>query len=232
MSPAEDEKPPEGAAVGAPQRGPGPLEADRWSQPLRSLPFWQMSLSYMVCGSTTFLLSVHFVPYAIDRGVAPNLAATIFAVMLGLNVFGALGAGLLALVYVLRGFGYMILLLPGLLGITWLSGNLGLWTFAVVGGFSWWATLPLTSSLTADVYGLRSLGTITGVSFVFKDPIRRYLKLELLCVISQSRRLALDRVVLLLAVGRDSRIDRSCRHSVLLPGLPRDVLGQEQHRPG
>jgi len=42
-----------------------------------------------------------------------------------------------------------------------------MWIFAVIGGFSWWATLPLTSSLTADVYGLRTLGTITGVSFVF-----------------------------------------------------------------
>ncbi len=133
--------------------------------------------SYMICGSTTFLLSVHFVPYAIDRGVAPNLAATIFAVMLGLNVFGAVGAGLLAdrfgrknllaLVYFLRGTGYMILLLPGLLGLTLLSGNLGLWLFALVAGFSWWATLPLTSSMTADVYGLRTLGTVTGVSFLF-----------------------------------------------------------------
>ena len=61
----------------------------------------------------------------------------------------------------------MILLLPGLLGFTLLSGNLGLWLFALVAGFSWWATLPLTSSLTADVYGLRTLGTVTGVSFLF-----------------------------------------------------------------
>ena len=37
----------------------------------------------------------------------------------------------------------------------------------VVAGFSWWATAPLTTSLTADVYGLKPLGTITGVSFVF-----------------------------------------------------------------
>lgn len=181
LRPDGDEEPAEnsavGATVGATQRGPGPLEADTWAQPLRSSPFWQMSLSYMVCGSTTFLLSVHFVPYAIDRGVSPNLAATIFGVMLGLNVFGAVGAGLLAdrfgrknllaLVYFLRGAGYMILLLPGVLGLTLLSGNLGLWLFALVAGFSWWATLPLTSSLTADVYGLRTLGTVAGVSFVF-----------------------------------------------------------------
>ena len=172
-----DEEPAEDAAAAAPRRAAGPLEADHWTQPFRSLPFWQMSLSYMICGSTTYMLSFHFVPYAIDRGVSPGMAATIFGVMLGLNVFGALGAGmladrfgrknLLALVYFLRGSGYMILLLPGLLGVTFLSGNLGLWLFALITGFSWWATLPLTSSLTADVYGLRTLGTISGVSFAF-----------------------------------------------------------------
>ena len=98
-------------------------------------------------------------------------------VMLGLNVFGSLGAGLLAdrfgrknllaLVYFLRGSGYMILLLPGVFGLTLLSGNLGLWLFALILGFSWWATLPLTTSLTADVYGTRTLGTISGISFAF-----------------------------------------------------------------
>ena len=33
-------------------------------------------------------------------------------------------------------------------------------------GFSWWASLPLTSALTADVYGLRHLGTLNGVVFL------------------------------------------------------------------
>ena len=175
LQPDGDEELSKDSIIAAPQRRLAPLEAERWTQPFRSLPIWQMSLSYMICGSTTFMLSVHFVPYAIDRGVTPTMAATIFGV--GLNVFGALGAGLLAdrfgrknllaLVYFLRGSGYMILLLPGLFGMTLLSGNLGLWLFALVTGFSWWATLPLTSSLTADVYGLRTLGTISGVSFAF-----------------------------------------------------------------
>jgi MFS family permease len=48
-----------------------------------------------------------------------------------------------------------------------LSGDLGLWLFAVIAGISWIATAPLTSTLTADVYGLRALGTISGISFTF-----------------------------------------------------------------
>ncbi|HIB13641.1 MAG TPA: MFS transporter [Dehalococcoidia bacterium] len=96
LQPDGDEEPTDASSAGASQRGSGPLEADRWTQPFRSWPFWQVSLSYMVCGSTTYMLSFHFVPYAVDRGVSPGLAATIMGVMLGLNVFGSLGAGLLA----------------------------------------------------------------------------------------------------------------------------------------
>ena len=39
------------------------------------------------------------------------------------------------------------------------------WAFVAVLGFSWWATNPLTTSLTADIYGLKFLGTLSGLSF-------------------------------------------------------------------
>ena len=52
----------------------------------------------------------------------------------------------------------MLLLAPGVMG---------LWVFAIVAGLSWVATNPLTTALTADVYGLRTLGTIGGISFFF-----------------------------------------------------------------
>ena len=155
----------------------GPLEVESWAQSFRSLPIWQMSSSYLICGATTFILSVHFVPYAIDRGVSSGVAAMIFGLMSGLNIIGSIGAGMLSdrfdrktvlgFVYLLRGGAYMILILPPLLGVPVLSGDLGLWLFATMAGFSWVATAPLTTSLTADVYGLRALGTITGITLLF-----------------------------------------------------------------
>jgi MFS family permease len=158
-----------GGAQGATHQQGGPLETDRWRQCFRSLPIWQMSGSYFICGFTTAILSVHFVPHAIDRGVSGSVAATIFGVMMGLNALGSIGAGmlsdrfnrknLLALVYFCRGCAYILLLL--------LPGTLGLLAFAAVAGFSWIATAPLTTALTADVYGLRALGAISGMSFVF-----------------------------------------------------------------
>lgn len=177
LLPDGDPDPPEDANVEAAEQQKGPLEVDRWAQSFRSMPIWQMSGSYLVCGATTFILSVHFVPYAIDRGVSPGVAATIFGLMSGLNIIGSIGAGmlsdrfnrknLLCAVYFLRGSAYLILILPPLLDVPVLAGDLGLWLFAVMAGFSWVATAPLTTSLTADVYGLRALGTIAGVTLVF-----------------------------------------------------------------
>jgi MFS family permease len=169
LQPDGDPDPSDGGAQRAADRKAGPLETDQWRQCFRSMPIWQMSASYFICGFTTAVLSVHFVPYAIDRGVSGSMAATIFGFMMGLNALGSIGAGmlsdrfnrknLLALVYFCRGCAYILLLL--------VPGTQGLWAFAAVAGFSWIATAPLTTSLTADVYGLRALGAISGMSFVF-----------------------------------------------------------------
>ena len=186
LLPDGDEEPDEQASSARPPRTPGPLEATSWRQSLRSWPFWQMSGAYFVCGATTFILSIHFIPYAMDRGASGGTAATIFAVMNGLNIVGATAAGYLSdkiggtknwltLVYTMRGLAYLLLLLTPLLGVMAIGGIgitinwniVGLWVFACIAGFSWIATLPLTSSLTAEVYGLRAMGTISGISFLF-----------------------------------------------------------------
>jgi MFS family permease len=145
----------------------GDYEVDNWKESFKTPPMWQLSASYVVCGITTGITSTHFVPLAIERGAAPSTAAIIFGLMMGLNVFGGLGAGvlsdkfkrknILAAVYFMRGLAYVVLLV--------FPSTLGLWAFAVISGFSWVASVPLTSSLTADVYGLRALGTISGVTF-------------------------------------------------------------------
>lgn len=149
----------------------GPLETAKWKESFRSWPIWQMTGSYFVCGATTAILAVHFVPYADTRGISTTTAGYIFGFMMALNVVGSIGAGilsdrfsrknLLALVYFLRGSAYLLLL-----ATEGIAGSLGLWIFAGVAGFSWIATAPLTTSLTADVYGLRALGTISGISFM------------------------------------------------------------------
>ena len=168
LKPYGEHDPSEDAAADRFRHRRGPLEVDAWSESFRSPPIWQMSGAFFVCGFTTLIMSVHFVPYAIDIGVSPGLAATIFGVMMGLNVLGGLGSGmladrfgrknLLAAAYFIRGCGYIALLLA--------PSTLGLWLFAGFAGMSWIATVSLTNTLTADVYGLRALGTISGITFL------------------------------------------------------------------
>ncbi|MEC8959399.1 MAG: MFS transporter [Chloroflexota bacterium] len=158
-------------AGGGRNEATGPLEVETWKESFKSAPIWQMAASYCVCGATTFILAVHFIPFAIEeRGISGSTAATIFGYMMGLNIIGSLGAGILAdkiggtknwlaLVYLMRGMAYILLIT--------VDSVAGLWIFASVAGFSWVATLPLTSSLTADVYGLKALGTISGITFMF-----------------------------------------------------------------
>ncbi|MDA0734357.1 MAG: MFS transporter [Chloroflexi bacterium] len=169
LYPDGDPAPPEDAAGNAIKARRGPLETDRWSDSLGSMPIWQMSASYFVCGATTTMLAVHFVPYALGLGISPGTAALAFGFMMGLNVIGGIAAGilsdrfsrknLLALTYLIRGFAYILLLV--------VPGGLSLWVFAAVAGFSWIATAPLTTALTADVYGIKSIGTISGITFLF-----------------------------------------------------------------
>jgi MFS family permease len=116
---------PLGAGQTAPARR-GPLEVEHWQQSFRSTPIWQLCGGYFVCGFTIALISTHFVPFAIERGVAATTAATAYGLMSGLNVVGVLAVGaladrggrknLLGLVYALRGCAYAALLLaPGAL---------------------------------------------------------------------------------------------------------------------
>ena len=144
----------------------GPLFTSRWKQALSTSPFWQLSAAYLVCGITTNIISVHFVPFAEDQGVPKITAATIFGIMMGLNSVGVISAGILSqkfsqhkvlgFTYALRAIAYLALLTIG--------GTTGMWAFALIAGMSWIATASVTSSLVADIYGVRNLGTLNGMS--------------------------------------------------------------------
>src|SRR4029450_3936803 len=103
----------------------------------------------------------------IERGVSPATAATAYGLMSGLNVIGVLAVGALAG----RGGRENLLGLvrpPRACAFTAVfpaPGAWSLWSFVVIMGFSWWATLPLTSALTAEVYGLKHLGILSGLAF-------------------------------------------------------------------
>ena len=154
---------------------PPPLESDSWRDSFRSPPIWQLSGAYFVCGVTTLIISTHYVPFAIDLGISPAVAALAFGMMQGLNAVGVLVVGvhsdkfsrknLLGTIYFMRFFAYVMLVVPSILSDVFGVGippSIGIWGFAYLAGMSWIATPPLTSSLTADIYGTKNLGTLGG----------------------------------------------------------------------
>ena len=173
LSPDGDQEPsdmdPQGNEDSTPeaQTSQGPLEVDRWSDSFRSFPMWQLSGAYFVCGFTTSIISMHFVPFAEGEGFSRATAVTAFGVLSGLNAVGVIAVGfladrfgrknLLAAVYVVRACGFAVLLMA--------PGAWSLWGFAFLTGLSWVATIPLTTSLTADIYGLKTVGTLSGMAF-------------------------------------------------------------------
>ena len=146
----------------------GPLVVTFWKDAFKSYPIWQLCGGYFVCGFTTLIMSFHFVPYAIESGFSPATAAMAFGVLSIMNTFGVLIVGpiadklgnknILGIVYAIRGIGYALLLS--------LPGQYGLWAFAIFGGVSWIASVPLTTSLTTNIYGLKKSGTLTGLVFM------------------------------------------------------------------
>jgi MFS family permease len=144
---------------------PGPLTTDRWQDSYSSAPMWQLSMAYVVCGITTASISVHYVRWAVDQDISAGTAAIAFGMLMGINAIGVLTIGylsdkmqrktLLGIVYLIRSLAFLTFLV--------LPTGIALWVFAVIGGASWLATVPLTTSLTADVYGVKTLGTLSGL---------------------------------------------------------------------
>ena len=131
----------------------------------RTSPFWLLAGSFTICGLTSHLMSVHFVPSAIHQGYPPMTAAQAAGVMWGANVIGIWVSGFisdyvgrkvpLAILYALRGLGIIMLLSSG--------SELTLYLAAILIGVGTLGTAPLTTGLVADIYGVASIGTVLGI---------------------------------------------------------------------
>ena len=156
------------AASGRPPARQGPLSTASWSEALRSMPLWQINAGYFVCGMSVAIYSTHLIPFATDRGFSNATAVTTFSLLVACSAVGALVAGaisdrigrknVLALAYFVRALAFVVLL-------GWRQ-EVALYVFAVLGGLSWLATPGSVIALTGEVYGMRALGTLSGISLL------------------------------------------------------------------
>ena len=130
---------------------------------------WQLlAASFFVCGYTsTGLIGVHFIPFAVERGFGEVTAAGALGVIGMMNVVGTVASGwltdrydnrlLLAAYYGFRALSLLVL--------PWITDVPALLVFAVVFGLDYIATVPPTANLTARIYGRASVGTLFGWIF-------------------------------------------------------------------
>lgn len=128
------------------------------------LLFW----GYFVCGLQVVFIGLHLPAYLADKGLPLSLGAQALAIVGLFNVIGSLSAGwlggrlskkwLLAGIYVGRSIVMIAFLLAPL-------SSWSVWLFAAAMGLLWLSTVPLTTGLVGQIYGVRHLGLLGGVVF-------------------------------------------------------------------
>lgn len=134
------------------------------TKPAFHILFW----SFLLCGYTSSgVIETHLLPFASYCGFPPVPSASAYGLLSAVNLLGMIGAGwltdrvnrifLLASIYILRGFTFMLLgSLPG-------TSIENLFIFAALFGAVDYATVPVTVSLVASHIGMRVMGLAMGL---------------------------------------------------------------------
>lgn len=156
-----------GGAATAPPSGPPMREALREAFAHRG--FWLLNLGFLACGFQLAFLASHLPAYLLDRGLAPRVAVAGLATIALANVAGTWLCGwaggrwrrkrLLAGIYLLRSAAMALFLMLPLSPLT-------VYAFCAAMGLLWLGTVPLTSALLAQVFGVRWIATLFGFVFL------------------------------------------------------------------
>jgi MFS family permease len=141
-----------------------------FKQALRTLSFWLLGLIMIFYGFSFVAMQVHVVPYAQERGISSEAAASILTVMGAAAIVGQLGMGAMG-----DRIGYkrsyligMILVALAILTIILSQQFWAFMIFAVLIGLAFGDCGAVYSPTTAWLFGTASLGLFLGiVSFCF-----------------------------------------------------------------
>lgn len=138
------------------------------AEAMRTAPFWKIAFGMTCCGFSMNLLGMHGVPMLMDHGF-DAFTSSLAVGLIGLAAIGGtlvLGGiadrvsrrDLLAIVYLVRALGFV--------GIVLATTSLELYPVAVVLGLVWAGSVALSSTILADVYGVRLVGILYGLAFL------------------------------------------------------------------
>ena len=132
---------------------------------LATRQLWVLAVVYAACGFQDFFMATHVVAFALDQGVDSVLAGNLLALMGLMGLFGVLSAGVLADAYgawLPTAFGFVIRIGVFVL-IIYFQDTPGIILFALLYGFTFTITAPLVVVFTANIFGTKRLGTVSGL---------------------------------------------------------------------
>ncbi|MBP8932479.1 MAG: MFS transporter [Paracoccus sp.] len=131
--------------------------------------FWLLNAGFLVCGFHVAFIGTHLPAFLVDKGLDPSVGARALALVGLFNILGSYVFGMsadnwrkkhvLAAIYLCRA---LVMALFLAFPITPLSATL----FACALGFLWLGTVPLTSGLVGQIFGIRYMSTLFGIVFL------------------------------------------------------------------
>lgn len=131
--------------------------------------YWLLVAGFFVCGFQLAFITVHMPAFLADEGFAPEVAVASLALIGLFNIFGCLLSGswsgkcskkyLLAYIYAARALVIAaFMLLP--------MSAMNVYIFSILTGLLWLATVPPTSGLVGQMFGLKHMGMLYGIVFL------------------------------------------------------------------
>jgi predicted MFS family arabinose efflux permease len=127
-----------------------------------------LTLGFFVCGFQVVFIGVHLPSYLLDKGMPASLGVTALALIGLFNIFGTYTSGwlgakmpkryILSFIYFSRAI--VIALFIWLPLSAW-----SVYAFAVALGLLWLSTVPPTNGIVGQIFGVRYMAMLTGVTF-------------------------------------------------------------------
>ncbi len=154
------------AAKGEPASNQGLTEA--LGEAMRQRSYLLLTAGFFVCGFHVAFITAHFPTYVTDIGLSARAGALALSLVGLFNICGSLLSGAfgqrypkklgLSAIYALRA----LLILAFLLAP---ANELTIYLFAAAMGLLWLSTVPLTTGIVAQIFGLRFMATLFGIVF-------------------------------------------------------------------
>lgn len=128
-----------------------------------------LTIGFFVCGFHVAFIAVHFPKYVTELGLDPSIGALSLSLVGLFNIAGSFLSGMfgqrwskrvgLSGIYFLRAIAIFLLLMAP-------KTELTIFLFAGAMGVLWLSTVPLTSGIVAQVFGVRYMASLFGIVFL------------------------------------------------------------------